>query len=94
MKLFEITELDSDDIIRNSLNHTLSAKSIATVLNKVFSGNFSQEDVLPYVRTVNQALRNINPVASDAINQAEQLWTRIFQDLTHKKQRALPIDDT
>lgn len=87
MKLFEVTKLGPDTIIRNSIGRVLSAKSISSVLNSVFGQQFSLEDVAPYVRSFNEAMQDVDPSNPNAVKVAQHLWSRLASELSHPKKR-------
>ena len=84
MKLFEVS-LTKGILIRNSLGRTVSAKQMAATLNNLFGSKFGIGDTTPYVRSFNQAL-----VSADNEKDAEIVWNRLFQELSHANKRKLP----
>lgn len=93
MKLFEVSQMSPESIIRNSLGRTLSARGIAIVLSRAFGQDFSIMDVTPYTRSINQALKNVNPYDRDALDNAKDVWLRAAAEIAHPKKRTLPIND-
>lgn len=74
-------------ILRSTLGKTVSAKGIIHILNKLFGSNFKLQDVVPYVRALNQALKSVQSEV-----QAEQVWKRLHSELIHANKRTLPDD--
>jgi hypothetical protein len=85
-KLFEVS-LSRDAILRNSLGRTVSARQMAATLNKLFNARFGLGDTTPYVRSFNQALAS----ATDEKG-AENVWKRLYMELSHANKRTLPDD--
>ena len=74
-------------LLRNTLGKTVSATGMVTVLNKLFDSNFTIQDVVPYVRSLNQALKS-----AQTEEQAEQVWHRLHSELVHRNKRAIPSE--
>ncbi len=92
MKLFEIQELSDDSMIRNTLGRTMSAEGMIIVLKRIFGHDFTLQDVTPYLRSFNQALKSINPEDENVVQSTKHLWERLAAELSHPKKRSLPLD--
>ena len=84
MKLNEVT-VSTDTLIRNSIGRLLTSKAMVSVLNKVYKTNLSELDTAPYVRSFNQAMESVT-----SLDQAKQIWHKLFQELSHANKRTLP----
>ncbi len=89
MRLNEVT-VSTDVLIRNTIGKMLTAKVMVSVLNRIYKANFELNDTTPYVRAFNQAMESVDP--RDELNQAKQLWHKLYQELSHANKRTPPSE--
>lgn len=86
MKLNEVT-VGTDVLIRNTIGKMLTARAMVSVLNKIYRTNFKLDHTTPYVRAFNQAMESVND-----LDQAKQIWHKLYLELSHANKRTLPDD--
>lgn len=84
MKLFEV-QMSKDILLRNSIGRTVSAKGMASIMNKLYGTNFDMTDTTPYVRAFNNSLSGARDEKT-----AELAWKRLYQELSHPNKRPPP----
>lgn len=88
----KLRELTTGAVIRNSIGQVITSKMIISTLKRLFNHEFTLEEVTPFVRPFNIAMKDINPYDKSPETVAKKLWARLDAELSHQNKRTQPID--
>jgi len=89
-KNMKLRELSPETLIRNSIGRVITPKMIISTLKRLFNHTFTLEQVIPFVRSFNVAMGDIDP--GDSETAATNLWARLDAELSHQNKRPLPVE--